>query len=809
MENSQLIKKQNGGYSKVYPLAFIQGIIDAETNEKLTDILIRYNHIYVPWKGSPEDTRDSVPLLMRRHGLWISYDKDGSLYTEWFKNSSTDALLDLKWKDSGNWEMIPNLSYINSLSQQIPNGAILPEMLSPALQEFLSEHHTIINLPDDEDLEQHCNVVRFKDRGYNPILSSGKGYKILRKNWSGRHNSLSQEMISIPNTIYEVRYDFDLGGKEIIIPTGCVLKFEGGSFRNGTLIGTNTDIKADSLSNLFNNIVIMGTWKVANIYSKWFDFDFTEKANNQVNLQNLCNLTSDNFYGTIYIAPMTIWASTDKPNGSVMLPTSNTHIILDATINLNTNDYTHYDIIYAVDKDNIYIEGGGTIVGDLRTHTGTTGEFGFCIHFLGVKNGFVKNLSLIEAWGDSISIDSSSTRRSENIQISGLYCANSRRQGLSVEGAKDIYVKDCTFEGIYRGISGTFPGAAIDVEPWREGDVVENIYIENCTATNCYKGFVASGTSKNVVFSKCYAHNSPCQTRNFSEEVVYFRDCDFNGVLFCHSCNVEVSNSHINQVLFGSDPKHYSFKNCHIGGTNLQEVAVGSSSRGLICKTPDSSYDNNAVFDFIQCVFEPVLRTADNVVFNLTWSDLPANVKVNLYNCEILPIGTNVQNNYANLYNCWVRTNRFSLNRTCPYTIELVGNTFIQDSGDSFFQIDYDNGDDLLLFRAYNNSFIVAYPWFYFAYDPSGKKIEFVNNTFSIAALRSYEYAITNFYRKFSADSIIQFNRILPAITQGTTEERPSVGADNVGFSYYDTTLKKYICWDGNVWTNFDGSALT
>lgn len=295
MENSQLIKKQNGGYSKVYPLAFIQGIIDAETNEKLTDILIRYNHIYVPWKGSPEDTRDSVPLLMRRHGLWISYDKDGSLYTEWFKNSSTDALLDLKWKDSGNWEMIPNLSYINSLSQQIPNGAILPEMLSPALQEFLSEHHTIINLPDDEDLEQHCNVVRFKDRGYNPILSSGKGYKILRKNWSGRHNSLSQEMISIPNTIYEVRYDFDLGGKEIIIPTGCVLKFEGGSFRNGTINFNYTYISNKNI-NIFDNIVLVG--KVSNqvTNTNWFTIDTTGTEDISKEINSLFSISTNTVF---------------------------------------------------------------------------------------------------------------------------------------------------------------------------------------------------------------------------------------------------------------------------------------------------------------------------------------------------------------------------------------------------------------------------------------------------------------------------------------------------------------------------------
>lgn len=44
---------------------------------------------------------------------------------------------------------------------------------------------------------------------------------------------------------------------------------------------------------------------------------------------------------------------------------------------------------------------------------------------------------------------------------------------------------------------------------------------------------------------------------------------------------------------------------------------------------------------------------------------------------------------------------------------------------------------------------------------------------------------------------------------RGTTDSRPTLTEDDSGFPFYDTTLNKYICWDGNVWTNFDGSALT
>jgi len=49
-------------------------------------------------------------------------------------------------------------------------------------------------------------------------------------------------MINQPNTIYEIRYDFDLNGEEITIPEGCTLKFEGGKIRDGGVTFNKTSI---------------------------------------------------------------------------------------------------------------------------------------------------------------------------------------------------------------------------------------------------------------------------------------------------------------------------------------------------------------------------------------------------------------------------------------------------------------------------------------------------------------------------------------------------------------------------------------
>ena len=124
-------------------------------------------------------------------------------------------------------------------------------------------------LPDEEDITQSAidgqgnTYLSLKDRTYNPSEFSGKGYKILRKNIieiedansnKVKKNILTKEMISEPNTVYEIRYDFDLNGKKITIPENCTLDFNGGSLNNGEILFRNCTIQASIVSLLFKNI---------------------------------------------------------------------------------------------------------------------------------------------------------------------------------------------------------------------------------------------------------------------------------------------------------------------------------------------------------------------------------------------------------------------------------------------------------------------------------------------------------------------------------------------------------------------------
>lgn len=94
-------------------------------------------------------------------------------------------------------------------------------------------HGDVTNAADEEDLtSDENNLLKLKNR--NNL--NGMGYIILRQ------NKTFAEQLTQTNTIYEIRYDFDLNGEEVAIPKGCTLKIEGGCLVNGGIVGNYTEI---------------------------------------------------------------------------------------------------------------------------------------------------------------------------------------------------------------------------------------------------------------------------------------------------------------------------------------------------------------------------------------------------------------------------------------------------------------------------------------------------------------------------------------------------------------------------------------
>ena len=87
------------------------------------------------------------------------------------------------------------------------------------------------------------------------------GVKVITKDYitNTKRNVITKDMISIADTVYEIRYDFDLDGKTIAIPKNCILYFTSGNFYNGELIMDNTTVSAFD-KDILSEISIRGNY---------------------------------------------------------------------------------------------------------------------------------------------------------------------------------------------------------------------------------------------------------------------------------------------------------------------------------------------------------------------------------------------------------------------------------------------------------------------------------------------------------------------------------------------------------------------
>ena len=168
-------------------------------------------------------------------------------------------------------------------------------------------------------------------------------------------NILTPIMINQPNTIYEIRYDFELGEEEITIKEGCTLKFNGGSLKNGTVVCNNTNITSIYTNSLFDNIIFNGSFG---------EFDFKYLRNKDIT--TLLQFTLDNIH-------------------YAHLPEGNFYISSPIVIN-NTGT-----IIQGEGRHNTYLEyiGGSNIENLIETRKKTTESY-YAIQMNTIRDIYLK-----------------------------------------------------------------------------------------------------------------------------------------------------------------------------------------------------------------------------------------------------------------------------------------------------------------------------------------------------------------------------------------------------------------------------------
>lgn len=226
-----------------------------------------------------------------------------------------------------------SVEIVNDLTTGGVNKALSAEMGKTILNainniEPVVINGDVINAADEEDITSKDDVLKLKDR----TNLNGMGYIILRK------DKLFKEQLIQFNTIYEIRYDFDLRGEIVEIPENCTLKFEGGSVKNGTITLQNTLLLGNV--QIFCQLSNSSTIKNSNVVIDWFgakpnDATF-DNANVFTNIRNITNL------GEIII-PTGTYHSTSflLPDTANLTGTSKTRSIIKAISNGKDYEYTN------------------------------------------------------------------------------------------------------------------------------------------------------------------------------------------------------------------------------------------------------------------------------------------------------------------------------------------------------------------------------------------------------------------------------------------------------------------------------------
>lgn len=290
------------------------------------------------------------------------------------------------------------------------------------------------------------------------------------------------------NTIYKITKDMNLEGSTLIIPVGCTLDFQGGSFKNGTINFNDTLLKGRVN---INCDVITGTIKNEQIYVNWFNVDNTGISENTALINYILQTAANKtviFDGVYKIDPI---ASSSKEYDGGIRPVSNqtlkftdgSKLIIDKQSTL----YFSILSIYRVENVSIY---GANIEGDINTHNTNQGEYGFGVAISSSKNINLYNCKSSYNWGDGYIFLSTGSEESNNFNCNLYNCEAhyNRRQGLSIVALYGGRIDN--FKATNTGIlKYTAPAAGIDIEP----DAIRyderiKVVINNYTSENNFGG---------------------------------------------------------------------------------------------------------------------------------------------------------------------------------------------------------------------------------------------------------------------------------------------------------------------------------
>lgn len=603
----QLIAKLGEEFSNIFPLQYVSNILDKATGETLTILLTRCNHVFIPFTGDKNVTRAAVPPIMRRKGLYITYiTPDSVIITEFFNGNKTEVNNE-DWVKDENWGT--NITSDNFVPITLPDGSVTAEKLSQEVLDLIGQGFkgNIENHPDGEDLTSielatigntKYKVLKFADRNYT---QDGMGYVILRK------NKTFAEQVTKSNTIYEIRYNFDLNGATINLPANSVLQFEGGSISNGTINGVNTTIIEDANS---IGCVLSGTFTNKGFYADSFR---NIVINNIIGsgiskyIENLSSLgLSINFYDKTYII-----------NTPINIASNN--IIL-----FGNNSIFHIQISKALNFGTVNYDESGYIA-DTQCYN---------------NNILIKDIKFISTIADSLSLFVQIFNY-DTIKIKNCSFEEFKIEGLYIGGvSKNININQCLFKedsstSESKGLSIVsyvvgYREIACDINTYAEIGTrpmynISDIVIDNC---QFYKTRLQLSNTESILVTNTTFSKSSVRSINMSPDVYnvsilnnIFRESNGStNINAAQSCdNIKISdNLFINNIeVVRSINIYWRVFNCIITNNTfinsgyIATIMVSVNASAFITNNIFNNSQTNGISEIVYSILDPVNKTVE------------------------------------------------------------------------------------------------------------------------------------------------------------------------------------------------------
>ncbi len=404
-------------------------------------------------------------------------------------------------------------------------------------------------------------------------------------------NTLDQSLFNSTETTYVIKGRVDLHGKTYRIPEGCIIDLRKGSLVNGSIIGTNTRLKKPKSASI--GVKVSGSWIIHSINDSFFN---PEYLSDSMIISCINALQSDNIKQRITLEKPTYTCSIPRNDGALLILCSNTSLRMKTVISIEGNDFTSYNIIRILGKENVSVS-GGELHGDVGNHTyvpNNTSQWGHGLNIYSSSGVKVSNITITHCIGDGIAISGGKEEHigeyglaSTDIQVNNVISRFNRRQGLSIIHASDVKVIGCVFSdtGI---IESQSPSAGIDIEPNTEApyfQAVRNVIIRDCIIErNVGYGFLTNHFE---------SHNGVKSINNAS-----VNNCLIDSRVVLHTGGINFQNSTMKElsIIAEKDPIIGSaFTGCIISGGNGVQFYCPNSGKDVSTMVGDLVFENCSI----------------------------------------------------------------------------------------------------------------------------------------------------------------------------------------------------------------------